>query len=251
MHPPRRMFAHTPILPPTSRGLSRGLAVLGCVAALGASTGASSALAAVASASFERPSALPSAHAGDEVAVFSGGCFWGVQAVFEHVRGVTGVIAGYAGGEAGRATYEDVSTGATGHAESVRITFDPNRVTYEQLLKVFMTVAHDPTELDRQGPDHGTQYRSVIWYTSDAQKRTAEAVVQAMGQSLPRGQRIVTVISPLEGFYQAEAYHQDYYAHHPDAPYIVVNDKPKVETLRRALPALYQEAPVLYAGASQ
>jgi peptide-methionine (S)-S-oxide reductase len=185
-----------------------------------------------------------------QVAVFSGGCFWGVQAVFEHVRGVIGVTAGYAGGEARTAAYEEVSSGTTGHAESVRIVFDPARVSYADLLKVFFTVAHDPTLLNRQGPDEGTQYRSAVWYTSDDQKRVAESVIRQLSSSHAFSRPIVTQVAPLRGFYSAEGYHQDYFVHHPDAPYIVINDKPKVENLQHALPTLYQDTPVLYVAAT-
>jgi peptide-methionine (S)-S-oxide reductase len=185
--------------------------------------------------------------AGDDVVVFSGGCFWGIQAVFEHVRGVTSATSGYTGGAAATATYEEVSTSTTGHAESVRVTFDPKRVSYADLLKVFFTVAHDPTELNRQGPDEGTQYRSAVWYTSDAQRLATEAAIRQLtaGKTYPRP--VVTQVAPLHGFYVAEGYHQDYFVHNPDAPYIVINDKPKVERLKAALPALYSETPVLYA----
>ena len=192
------------------------------------------------------PGAVVIHPANEQIAVFSGGCFWGVQAVFEHVRGVTGVTAGYAGGEANTAQYEVVSTGETGHAESVRITFDPARVSYADLLKVFFTVAHDPTTLNRQGPDEGTQYRSAIWYTSDDQKRVADSVIQQLTTSHVYKSPIVTQVASLKGFYPAEAYHQDYFVTHPYSPYIVINDKPKVAALRRDLPNYYQEAPVLY-----
>jgi peptide-methionine (S)-S-oxide reductase len=203
------------------------------------------------SAAATGPATLAAAPApGDEVAVFSGGCFWGIQAVFEHVRGVTSATSGYTGGAASTATYEEVSTSTTGHAESVRVTFDPKRVSYADLLKVFFTVAHDPTELDRQGPDEGTQYRSAVWYTSDAQRLAAEAFVRQLTAEKVFSHPIVTQISPLKGFYVAEDYHQDYFVHNPDAPYIVINDKPKVERLKSALPALYSPSPVLYAAAA-
>ena len=180
--------------------------------------------------------------AADEVAVFSGGCFWGIEAVFEHVKGVKRAESGYAGGAAGTAGYESVSTGSTGHAESVRVVFDPSRVTYGQLLQVFFSVAHDPTELNFQGPDHGPQYRSAIWYTSDAQKRVAEAYIAQLGRSKVFTKPIVTEVNPLRGFYLAEAYHQDYATRHPDEPYIVYNDAPKVERLKKDLPSLYRGA---------
>jgi peptide-methionine (S)-S-oxide reductase len=178
----------------------------------------------------------------EEVAVFSGGCFWGIEAVFEHVKGVTRAESGYAGGAAGTANYEAVSAGDTGHAESVRVVFDPSQVTYGQLLQVFFSVAHDPTELNYQGPDHGPQYRSAIWYTSEAQKRIAEAYIAQLTRAHAFAKPIVTEVKPLRGFYLAEAYHQDYATRHPDAPYIVYNDAPKVERLKKDLPALYRSA---------
>jgi peptide-methionine (S)-S-oxide reductase len=224
------------------------VAALGCAALIAASLGAHRA--AAPSGAAAAPAALAAPAPGDEVAVFSGGCFWGVQAVFEHVRGVTSATSGYTGGAANTATYEEVSTSTTGHAESVRVTFDPKRVSYADLLKVFFTVAHDPTELDRQGPDEGTQYRSAIWYTSDAQRLAAEAFVRQLTADKVYSRPIVTQISPLKGFYVAEGYHQDYFVHNPDSPYIVINDKPKVEQLKSALPALYSPSPVLYAAAA-
>ena len=174
-----------------------------------------------------------------QTAVFAGGCFWGVEAVFEHVRGVTRVVSGYAGGSADTASYEQVSTGTTGHAESVRITYDPSRISYGQLLKVFFSVAHDPTELNRQGPDTGTQYRSAIFFGNDEQKRVAEAYIAQLQAARTFARTIVTQVTPLKAFYEAEAYHQDYLAHHPNEPYIVINDLPKVANLQRQFPALY------------
>jgi len=182
---------------------------------------------------------LPTPQGKEQVAVFAGGCFWGIEAVFEHVRGVRDVTVGYSGGSAQTATYEMVSSGRTGHAESVRIIYDPAQVSYEQLLKVFFYVAHDPTELNRQGPDTGTQYRSVIFYTSAEQKRLARAYIDQLNQAKAFGGPIVTEVVPLDSFYQAEAYHQDYAVHHPDAPYIVINDAPKVTNLRAQFPDLY------------
>ena len=186
----------------------------------------------------------PRPHAGatEEVAVFSGGCFWGIEAVFEHVKGVTRAESGYAGGSAATANYEAVSNGDTGHAESVRVVFDPSQVSYGQLLQVFFSVAHDPTELNYQGPDHGPQYRSVIWYTSEAQRQTAEAYIAQLTKAHTFSKPIVTQVTPLRGFYLAEAYHQDYATRHPDALYIVYNDAPKVERLKKDLPALYRSA---------
>ncbi|MDT5156949.1 MAG: peptide-methionine (S)-S-oxide reductase [Acidobacteriota bacterium] len=176
---------------------------------------------------------------GEQTAVIAGGCFWGIEAVFEHVKGVTGVTTGYSGGDSRTADYETVSTGRTGHAESVRITYDPSQVTYGQLLKVFFSVAHDPTELNRQGPDSGTQYRSAIFYSNEEQKRIAQAYVAQLNQAKSFDRPIVTQVVALKGFYQAEAYHQDYATHHPDEPYIVFNDLPKVENLRKQFPTLY------------
>jgi peptide-methionine (S)-S-oxide reductase len=177
--------------------------------------------------------------AGSQTAVLAGGCFWGMEGVFEHVKGVTRVVSGYAGGQANTASYEQVSSGRTGHAESVRITYDPARISYGQLLKVFFAVAHDPTELNRQGPDSGTQYRSAIFYANADQKRVADAYIAQLQAAHAFPQPIVTQVTPLKGFYDAEAYHQDYLDHHPNQPYIVINDLPKIEHLRQQLPALY------------
>lgn len=176
---------------------------------------------------------------GEQRAVLAGGCFWGIEAVFEHVKGVTNVTVGYSGGTAKTANYETVSTGMTGHAESVQITYDPSQITYGQLLKVFFAVAHDPTELNRQGPDTGTQYRSAIFYSNEEQKRIALAYIAQLNQAKIFGQPIVTQVTALNSFYQAEAYHQDYATHHPDDSYIVINDLPKVENLRKQFPNLY------------
>jgi len=175
-------------------------------------------------------------------AVLAGGCFWGVEAVFEHVRGVVDVVSGYAGGDAKNAEYEKVGTGTSGHAESVRITYDPAQVTYGELLRVFFSVAHDPTQKDRQGPDVGPQYRSAIFYADAEQERVARAYVAQLEQAKFFKQPIVTEIVPLRGFYQAEDYHQDFAALHPTHPYIVYHDLPKVERLREGLPELYREA---------
>ena len=177
---------------------------------------------------------------GEQTAVLAGGCFWGIEAVFEHVKGVSNVKSGYSGGSAGTAQYERVSTGKTGHAEAVQITFDPSQVSYGQLLKVFFAVAHDPTELNRQGPDTGTQYRSAIFYANEDQKRIAQAYIDQLNQAKVFRRPIVTQVVPLEAFYEAEDYHQDYLVHHPDQPYIVINDLPKVENLRKQLPDLYK-----------
>jgi len=176
---------------------------------------------------------------GRETTVFSGGCFWGVQAVFQHVRGVISATSGYSGGSEKDAQYEIVSTGETGHAESVQVVYDPSQITYGELLRVFFTVAHDPTQLNRQGPDEGTQYRSAIFYANDEQKRIAEAYIAQIDQAKVFSHRIVTQVSPLHAFYPAEAYHQNYAALHPNQPYIVFNDAPKVDHLKQQFPDLY------------
>ncbi len=171
--------------------------------------------------------------------VLAGGCFWGMQLVFEHVKGVVSVTAGYSGGSAGTAQYETVSTGETGHAESVKIIYDPSKITFGTLLKVFFSVAHDPTELNYQGPDEGTQYRSAIFYTEDDQKRIAGAYISQLDAAKIFRHKIVTELTPLIAFYPAEAYHQDYAVHNPNSPYIVFNDLPKLDHLRKELPDLY------------
>jgi peptide-methionine (S)-S-oxide reductase len=174
-----------------------------------------------------------------QTAVVSGGCFWGIQAVFQHVKGVTNATSGYSGGDAKTADYETVSMGQSGHAESVRITFDPSQVTYGELLRVFFSVAHDPTELNRQGPDEGTQYRSVIFYGNSEQKQIAEAYIAQLDQARVFKHKIVTQVVPLKAFYPAEAYHQNYATIHPNNPYILFNDAPKVANLRKEFPDLY------------
>jgi peptide-methionine (S)-S-oxide reductase len=176
---------------------------------------------------------------GKQTAVIAGGCFWGIQAVFQHVKGVISATSGYSGGSANTAEYETVSTGQTAHAESVQIVYDPSQVTYGELLRVFFSVAHDPTQLNRQGPDHGTQYRSVIFYGNDEQKRIAEAYIAQLGQAKVFSQPIVTQVVPLKAFYRAEDYHQNYATTHPNQPYIVFNDAPKVAHLRQEFPNLY------------
>jgi peptide-methionine (S)-S-oxide reductase len=173
-------------------------------------------------------------------AVFAGGCFWGVDAVFRHVRGVTTVVSGYAGGGAATAHYDLVSTSTTGHAESVEVTFDPVRVSYEELLRVFFTVAHDPTERNRQGPDVGSQYRSVVFYRTPEQHAAALRMIAELGRQTAYPRPIVTEVVPLDGFFPAEAYHQDYLAHHLTSPYIVYNDLPKLKRLEAEFPKLYQ-----------
>jgi peptide-methionine (S)-S-oxide reductase len=183
--------------------------------------------------------ASKAAAAGQQTAVIAGGCFWGIQAVFQHVKGVISATSGYSGGAATMADYETVSTGSTGHAESVKVVYDPSQITYGELLRVFFSVAHNPTEFNRQGPDTGTQYRSVIFYGSDEQKKIAEAYVAQLDQAKVFPRRIVTQVVPLKAFYPAEAYHQDYATRHPNDPYIAYNDAPKVEHLHQQFPELY------------
>jgi len=175
-----------------------------------------------------------------QTAVFAGGCFWGVDAVFKHVKGVSEVVSGYSGGNADTAHYELVSNGDTGHAESVRVRFDPAKVSYQQLLQVFFSVAHDPTELNRQGPDEGSQYRSAIFYTSAEQQQIAQNYIRQLTAEHTYSKPIVTQVVPLKQFYPAEEHHQNYLALHPYQPYIVFNDMPKLEHLRKQFPTLYQ-----------
>jgi peptide-methionine (S)-S-oxide reductase len=179
--------------------------------------------------------------AAEATAVFAGGCFWGVEGVFEHLRGVKSATAGYAGGTVASPSYEQVSSGSTGHAESVRVVFDPAQISYKQLLAVFFSVAHDPTERNRQGPDVGTQYRSIVFYANDEEKREAEAYVAELTAKKVYPRPIVTEIVPLRGFYQAEDYHQGYMQRHPHQPYIVFNDAPKLVQLERQFPDLYRK----------
>lgn len=176
----------------------------------------------------------------EQTAIFAGGCFWGVDAVFKHVKGVSNVESGYAGGSAATANYERVSEGDTGHAEAVRVRFDPAQVTYRQLLQVFFSVAHDPTQLDRQGPDVGSQYRSAIFFTSAEQQQVAQGQIRQLAAARTFSAPIVTQVVPLERFYPAEDYHQNYLALHPYQPYIVIHDMPKLDRLRKEFPALYR-----------
>ena len=177
---------------------------------------------------------------GEATAVFAGGCFWGVDAVFKHVKGVTNVVSGYAGGSAATAHYMLVGTGTTGHAESVQVTYDPSKIGYTDLLKVFFSVAHDPTQFNRQGPDVGTQYRSAIFYANPQQKELAQRYIAQLGAAKAFRKPIVTQVAPLDRFYAAEDYHQNYLALHPDQPYIVYNDLPKLEELKKEFPAWYK-----------
>jgi peptide-methionine (S)-S-oxide reductase len=176
---------------------------------------------------------------GKQTAVFAGGCFWGTQAVFERVKGVLKTTTGYSGGSASSATYDQVTTETTGHAESVQIVFDPSKITYGELLRIFFSVAHDPTQRNRQGPDVGTSYRSAIFYANDEQKRLATAYIQQLDQAHIFPHPIVTQVVPLKGFYRAEDYHQDYALHNPDNPYILVCDRPKIEALKQQFPDLF------------
>ncbi|MDO8988451.1 MAG: peptide-methionine (S)-S-oxide reductase MsrA [Sideroxyarcus sp.] len=176
----------------------------------------------------------------EQTAVFAGGCFWGVDAVFKHVKGVSNVVSGYAGGDAATANYELVSEGKTGHAESVRVVFDPSKVTYRQLLEVFFSVAHNPTQLNRQGPDVGTQYRSAIFYVNAEQQQAAQSHIQQLTAARTYSAPIVTQLVPLQQFYPAEEYHQNYLALHPYQPYIVIHDMPKLDQLKKQFPALYR-----------
>ncbi|MEA2864770.1 MAG: peptide-methionine (S)-S-oxide reductase [Bradyrhizobium sp.] len=188
--------------------------------------------------------------AGDmQTAVLAGGCFWGVQGVFQHTSGVVNAVSGYAGGSKSTADYQMVSTGSTGHAESVEIKYDPKKISYGKILQIFFSVAHDPTQLNRQGPDSGTQYRSVIFTTSDEQKKVAEAYIAQLNAAKVYKKPIVTKVGALEGFYPAEAYHQDYFTLHPNQPYIAYNDIPKVENLKRIFADNYLEKPTLVSGA--
>ena len=177
----------------------------------------------------------------DETIVFAGGCFWGVQAVFEHVRGVKSAVSGYAGGTTASPSYEDVSSGTTGHAESVQVTFDASQVSLGTLLQVFFSVAHDPTQKDRQGPDVGTQYRSAVFYSTDDQRRIVDAYLKQLADAKTYPRAIVTQVAPLRAFYPAEAYHQHYAMLHPDSPYIATFDLPKVAALKTRFPSLYRE----------
>ena len=226
------------------RSVLRGIAVFGVALA---------AVAMFTSRGSSAPTMLPAAtvgaelapSAGEEVAIFSGGCFWGVQAVFQHMKGVKSAISGYTGGALKNPSYEQVSTGTTNHAESVRIVFDPAQVSYADLLRVFFSVATDPTQLNYQGPDHGTQYRSVIWFTTPAQQNTAKAYIDQLAKARVYANKIVTDVKPAQEFYNAEGYHQDYATLHPDNGYIAINDAPKVVNFKKLLPALYRDQPVL------
>jgi peptide-methionine (S)-S-oxide reductase len=186
----------------------------------------------------DQPVATASRH---EVAVLSGGCFWGIQAIYQHTKGVVSATSGYSGGNAENAHYETVGSGKTGHAESVRLVYDPRQITYGQILMIFFAVAHNPTELDKQGPDWGTQYRSAVFYASEEQKKIATAYIAQLEKARVYPQKIVTQVVPLTDFFPAEGYHQDYVRHHPNEPYIVINDLPKLGRFKRQFPELYRE----------
>lgn len=218
------------------RMLQQVLIALGALFVATACNAKASPAAAIPAPEYDAPRASASSQ---QTAVLSGGCFWGIQAVFQHVKGVISATSGYSGGSAKTADYETVSTGETGHAESVQIVYDPSQITYGELLHVFFSVAHDPTQLNHQGPDDGTQYRSSIFYNSDEQKRIAEAYIAQLDKAKAFRHPIVTKVVPLEAFYPAEAYHQNYAALHPNQPYIIFNDAPKVEHLKQQFPGLY------------
>jgi peptide-methionine (S)-S-oxide reductase len=222
------------------RFLVRSFAILAAVLPLGrgATCNAAGAAVALPNPAVDAPLATTK---GQQTAVFAGGCFWGIQAVFEHLKGVIRATSGYSGGSSDSAHYEKVSTGRTGHAESVQVVYDPSQISYGQLLKVLFSVAHDPTQLNQQGPDVGTQYRSAIFYASEDQKRIAQAYVDQLNHAKVFPRSIVTQVVALNAFYPAEDYHQDYAVHHPENLYIVINDLPKVEQLRRQFPELYVE----------
>jgi peptide-methionine (S)-S-oxide reductase len=188
---------------------------------------------------------------GLQTVVLAGGCFWGVQAVFQHTKGVTNAVSGYAGGKKETAHYEMVGTGRTGHAESVSVTFDPRQISYGKILQIYFSVAHNPTELNYQGPDSGTQYRSAIFYANDEQKRIADAYVAELDKAHAFKAPIVTKLEPLSGFYPAEDYHQDFAVLHPNYPYIVFNDLPKVDNLKRLFPDVYRDTPVTVMASSK
>jgi peptide-methionine (S)-S-oxide reductase len=227
-------------LPRTAAWISCAALLAGGVALWPALRGAAAAAAAVPAPAIDEPNAAAS-----ETAVVSGGCFWGVQAVFQHVKGVTEALSGYSGGARDTAHYELVGAGETGHAESVRISFDPRVISYGKILQLYFSVATDPTELNRQGPDVGSQYRSEIFAANAAQRRVAEAYIAQLNKSGAFSGPIVTRVDPFTGFYPAEGYHQNFAAFHPDYPYIVYNDAPKLDNLRQMFPNLYRERPTL------
>jgi peptide-methionine (S)-S-oxide reductase len=227
--------------------LSLGIAAIGALAITGFVAAPS--LAAEDAVVIPAPAMDAPASDGVQTVVLSGGCFWGVQGVFQHTAGVVNAVSGYAGGAKNTADYSTVSTGTTGHAESVQVQYDPKKISYGKLLQIFFSVAHDPTQLNRQGPDSGTQYRSAIFTTSAEQKKVTDAYIAQLNTAKVYGKPIVTKVGPLEGFYPAEAYHQDYLTLHPNQPYIAYNDLPKVENLKKIFAENYIEKPTLVSGA--
>jgi peptide-methionine (S)-S-oxide reductase len=235
------------------RPIRRAVATLLFAALLGTSTlGFSGASSAEETRAIPAPTVdeAPAAQRSSEVVVLAGGCFWGVQGVFQHVKGVTSAISGYTGGEKGAANYETVSAGSTGHAESVEVAFDPRQISYGRILQIYFSVVHDPTELNRQGPDTGSQYRSAIFPADAEQARIAKAYIAQLNQARTFDAAIVTKIEPGKTFYRAEGYHQDYLTLNPTQPYIVYNDLPKIEALKRFFPDVYRPEPVLVAARS-
>jgi peptide-methionine (S)-S-oxide reductase len=229
------------------RRFALGFAAIGALAIAGFAVAPS--LAAEDAVVIPAPAMDAPASDGLQTVVVSGGCFWGVQGVFQHTAGVVNAVSGYAGGNKSTAQYEIVSTGTTGHAESVQIKFDPKKVSYGKLLQIFFSVAHDPTQLNRQGPDSGTQYRSAIWTTTPEQKKVTDAYIAQLNAAKVYGKPIVTKVGALDGFFPAEAYHQDYLTLHPNQPYIAYNDIPKVENLKKLFAQNYIEKPTLVADA--
>ena len=226
-----------------------GWTALGALAAAGAIFAASFAVSAESATPIPAPASQETAGPSkSETIVLAGGCFWGVQGVFQHVKGVTSALSGYAGGTKADPSYEQVSMGWTGHAESVEVVFDPRVVSLGTILQVYFSVAHNPTEFNRQGPDSGTQYRSEIFTTLDSQQQFARAYIAQLDGANVFGRKIVTKVEPLAAFYPAEGYHQNYATLHPDAPYIAFNDLPKIENLKKMFPAIYREKPELVAG---
>ena len=229
--------------------LPRKVLVIGVLLAAAAATWMATGAAAEKAVKLSPPAFdTPVANQGPQTAVFAGGCFWGVQAVFQHTKGVLNAVSGYAGGKKETANYEAVGSGATGHAESVQVTYDPKQVSYGKLLQIYFSVAHDPTQLNRQGPDSGTQYRSAIFFANDSQKQVAERYIAQLEAAHAFPGKIVTQVAPLAAFYPAEAYHQDYATLHPESPYIATFDRPKIANLKTVMPEVYRDAPVLVAG---
>jgi peptide-methionine (S)-S-oxide reductase len=239
-----------PVARRSTRFVRSALAAL-VFAAAGAALWQTPAISAEAAVVIPPPAMDEKPAAGTEKAVFAGGCFWGVQGVFQHVKGVTSAVSGYAGGDKDTAVYETVGTGRTGHAEAVEITYEPSKVTYGQLLQVYFSVAHNPTQLNYQGPDRGPQYRSTIFAESDAQKKIAESYIAQLDKAKVFPEPIVTTLESGKPFYPAEDYHQDFLTLNPTYPYIVYNDLPKVENLKKLFPDLYSEKPVLVMAANK